>query len=86
MKNGQINVGIAIAITTLLAGLITTSLGISWRSNDRADKATERVSSVEGDIKELKINIQWIKETLGEWKQLQVKEEKLSKDGTSMVK
>lgn len=63
-NKGQINIGIALAITTLLAGLISTSLGISWRANDASNRAIDKISVVEGDIKSINTNINGMNEKL----------------------
>jgi len=55
----------------VLGVLVTVSIAISgWlisgnlRSEAKADEANKRIGSVEGDIKEIKNDTQWIKQSL----------------------
>jgi len=75
---GQIQIGLgAISAAAFLIGALTLAVNSYLKSGE----AIDRVSSVEGDIKEIKTNVKWIKESLDAWKQMQIKTGIMSKDG-----
>ena len=62
---GQIQIGLGvISAAAFLIGALTLAVNSYLKSGE----AIDRVSSVEGDIKEIKTNVKWIKEILDAWK------------------
>jgi len=62
-KTGQVQIAIALS---LMATFIGTAIIIAWNSNLKSDKAVEKVSEVQGDIKSIRSNINAINNKLNE--------------------
>ena len=76
---GQIQIGLGV----LAAGaFIIGSLTLALNSYLKSGETSEKVSAIEGDIKEIRNDIKWIKESFDTWNKIQIQENKLNKDGT----
>jgi len=69
-NNGKkIIASIAASLTVIIFGWLFTSIGrVNGRiddTNDRVNELNGAVMAIEGDIKEINVNIAWIKESLG---------------------
>ena len=61
MKKGQISI---VALLSIVGPFILASLGFGWNAMTRSNTAIDRVSEVEGDIKAIKVNLEWLREKL----------------------
>ena len=57
---GQINIGLVAA----LGALVVASVSLAWNAVVKSGEAIDRISATEGDIKEIKNDIRWIRESL----------------------
>ena len=55
---GQIQIGLVAA----LGALIIAAVGLAYNATVKADKAIDKASSVEGDVKAIKSDVVWIRE------------------------
>lgn len=78
-SKGQIQIGLGvIAAGAFLIGSLTFAVNAYLKSGE----AIEKVFAVEGDIKSINTEIKNISKILDAWQQQQIKDNKISKDGT----
>jgi predicted PurR-regulated permease PerM len=62
--NGKVPWAVFIAVITIFLVVMGWLISLADSSNTKAQEAISRVSNLEGDIKEIKANVSWMRELI----------------------
>ena len=65
-RGGQISA----TVLTIIGLLFSASIGVSWNAMFKADKVATENSEIKADVREIKTDVRWLRETLSNQKVL----------------